>query len=49
MQKYIPGPINDNLRRRLELIILCMYTVVKLMWCPLTVRNLLIISKHNGK
>ena len=50
MQKYIPGPINDNLRRRPELIILCMYTVVKLMWCPLTVRNsVLIISKHNGK
>ena len=22
MQKYIPGPINDNLRRRLDLLIL---------------------------
>ena len=22
MQKYIPGPINDNLRHRLELLIL---------------------------
>ena len=38
MQKYIPGPINDSLRRQLELLILFINKYV-LMWCPLTVRN----------
>ena len=37
MQKYIPCPINDNLRRRIDLLILFIKTFV---WCPLTVRNL---------
>ena len=39
LQKHILGRTNDNLRRRLDLLILSINIVVKLMRCPLTVHN----------
>ena len=39
LQKHILGRTNDNLRRRLDLLILFINIVVKLMRCPLTVHN----------
>ena len=39
LQNYILGRTNDNLRRRLDLLILFINIVVKLMTCPLTVHN----------
>ena len=39
LQNYILGRTNDNLWRRLDLLILFINIVVKLMTCPLTVHN----------